>query len=218
MGIVGARNTTEVRNIYDRAARSWRWISIPAAICGFNRLRKKHFKGVTGDVLDVACGTGENFNYLRGARSVTATDLSSEMAVRARDRARRIGLDVKISVGDAAVLPYEDGSFDTVVSAGSSCTFPDHVAAFKEMERVVKPDGHILLVEHSRSSVGWIARHQDRSVERVCKRWGCRINRDVAGEIAEAGLRVVSHERSHLGMLNRVEIEPRQRSVPRGTT
>ena len=204
--MMGNDSTAKVREIYDGAARSWWWISLPDSISGFNRLRRKHFKGVTGDVLDVGCGTGENFKYLRNASSVAALDVSPKMVMRAGQRARRMGLDVTFSVADAAALPYTDESFHTVVSAGSSCTFPDYIGAFKEMERVVKAGGQILLVEHSRSSVKWMARRQDRNVEKAFEKWGCRGNRDVAAEIAEAGLIALSHQRSHLGTLNRIEI------------
>ena len=69
---------------------------------------------------------------------------------------------------DGGALPYDDDSFDVVISAMSSCTFPDHAAAFREMERVGRPGGRILLLEHGRSSVGWIARHQDAGIRKKC--------------------------------------------------
>jgi methyltransferase OMS1, mitochondrial len=68
-----------------------------------------------------------------------------------------------------------------------------------------RPGGRILLVEHSQSSVNCLARRQDRNVEKAFEKWGCRGNRNVAN-IAEAGLNMLSIERSHLGMLNRIEI------------
>jgi hypothetical protein len=55
--------------------------------------------------------------------------------------------------------------------------------------------------------VGWIARRQDRHIERVYQRSACRNNRDVALELSETGLEVLSHQTSHLGMMNRVTIE-----------
>jgi ubiquinone/menaquinone biosynthesis C-methylase UbiE len=158
-------------------------------------------------VLDVACGTGENFQYLRKAASLTAFDLSPEMVEEAHRRRRQLGRDIRLLVADAQEMPFPDASFHTVVSALSSCTFPDHVAAFGEMVRVTRPGGRILLVEHGRSSVGWIARRQDRIIGRVYERSACRNNRDVAHELAEAGLEPVAHEVSHLGMLNRIAIE-----------
>jgi len=200
---VQSRTTEEILGLYDDLASRWWLFDIPSTLLGLNRFRSM-FREATGDVLDVACGTGENFKYLTGADSVTAFDLSPEMVARARTRAGRFD----VAVGDAQDMPYPDDSFDTVVSALSSCTFPDYVAGFKEMERVTKAGGRILLLEHGRSSVGWIAKHQDgRGVARTMKFGGCRSNRDVGSEMVEAGLDIVSHKSTHLGMIDRFVIE-----------
>jgi hypothetical protein len=74
------------------------------------------------------------------------------------------------------------------------------------MDRVTRPGGRILLLEHGRSSVGLIARRQDRNLERVFERSACRNNRDVLADLAEAGLEPTSHVVSHLGMMNRITI------------
>jgi len=205
--MTGRMGTDEVRHCYDEMAQNWRLLGIVDAMLLINRLRKRHFSKVEGDVLDVACGTGENFEYLGRASNVTAIDLSPEMVSEARRRARQMRVDIAILVGDAQGMPFPDDTFDVVVSALSSCTFPDHVAAFREMARVVRPGGRILLVEHGRSSVGWISARQDRNIERVYRRSACRNNRDVAAEISESGLDVVEHRHSHLGMLHRVSID-----------
>jgi ubiquinone/menaquinone biosynthesis C-methylase UbiE len=168
------------------------------------RLREKQFSRITGAVLDVACGTGENFPHLKRAASITAFDLSLEMVDEAKRRTRQMRQDVALSVGDAEAMPYPDDTFDNVVSALSSCTFSDHVTAFREMVRVTKPGGRLYLVEHGRSSVAWIARRQDRNIARQLERAACRNNRDVTLEIAEAGLDVISVRTSHLGMMNRI--------------
>jgi ubiquinone/menaquinone biosynthesis C-methylase UbiE len=109
-------------------------------------------------------------------------------------------------VADAQELPFSNETFDHVVSAFSSCTFPDYVTAFREMERVVRPGGRILLLEHGRSGVGWIARRQDRNIDRVYAKGGCRNNRDVGAEVAEAGIVPESHLKSHLGAISRITI------------
>ncbi len=199
---VQSRTTEEILGLYDNLASKWWLFDIPNTLLGLNRFRSM-FRQATGDVLDVACGTGENFKYLTGADSVTAFDLSPEMVTRARTR---VG-GFEVTVGDAQNMAYPDDSFDTVVSALSSCTFPDYVAAFKEMERVTKPGGRILLLEHGRSSVARIAKYQDgRGVTKTMKFGGCRSNRDVGSELVEAGLNVVSHKRTHLGMIDRFVI------------
>jgi ubiquinone/menaquinone biosynthesis C-methylase UbiE len=117
-----------------------------------------------------------------------------------------MGIEIELMVGDAQELPFSGGTFDHVVSAFSSCTFPDYVAAFQEMMRVVKPGGRILLLEHGRSGVGWIARRQDRQIDQVYAKGGCRNNRDVGAELAEAGLVPDNHVKTHLGAISQITI------------
>ncbi|MGH8948871.1 MAG: class I SAM-dependent methyltransferase [Acidimicrobiia bacterium] len=200
-------STEQVRRRYDDMAGNWRLLGITDALLLINRLRRTQFSRARGDVLDVGCGTGENFEYLKKAAAVTALDLSPEMIEEARRRRRQLGADIQLVVGDAQELPFPEARFDTVVSAFSSCTFPDYAAAFQEMVRVTKPGGRVLLVEHGRSSVGWIARRQDRNIDRVYERSACRNNRDVSAELAEAGLEPVTHVVSHLGMMHRIMLE-----------
>lgn len=200
-------STEQVRRRYDDMAGNWRLLGIVDSLLLINRLRRKQFSTARGDVLDVGCGTGENFEYLGKASSVTALDLSEEMIEEARRRRRQLGAEVRLVVGDAQELPFPQARFDIVVSAFSSCTFPDYVAAFEEMVRVTKPGGRVLLVEHGRSSLGWIARRQDRNIERVYERSGCRNNRDVLADLSEAGLDPEEHVVSHLGMMNRITLQ-----------
>lgn len=201
--MIDHKTTEQVQRIYDDLAEDWWRHDIGNTLLGVSRYRSM-FRQATGDVLDVACGTGQNFNYLTLARSVTAIDLSPVMVA----QARRCNSGFTVTMDDAQALKFENDSFDTVVSALSSCTFPDHVAGFQEMQRVVKPGGRIMLLEHGRSSVGWIARRQDRSgAIKTMEYGGCRSNRDIRSEIDVAGLAVISHKRSHLGMIHRFVIE-----------
>lgn len=200
-------DTSAVRELYDEAAGHWRLLGLIDAVLLVNRLRKKHFTTAAGEVLDVGCGTGENFEYLRGADSVTGLDISSEMVEEARRRIRQSGADVDLAVGDAQQLPFPDARFDTVISAFSTCTIPDYAAALREMVRVTRPGGEVLLLEHGRSSVGWISRRQDRRIEEVLERSACRNNRDITADLAEAGLEAGSQITTHLGMMTRVTID-----------
>ena len=200
---IDRRTTEQVQRIYDELAPEWWRHGIANTVLGINRYRSM-FRDATGDVLDVACGTGENFRYFTQAQAVTAVDLSPAMVVQARRR----GTGFNVTMGDSQALDFEDDAFDTVVSALSTCTFPDFVAAFREMGRVVRPGGTIMLLEHGRSSAGWIARRQDRTGAHKTMEFGaCRSNRDVRSEIDAAGLDVVSHRVSHLGMIHRFVIE-----------
>jgi len=106
----------------------------------------------TGRVLDVAIGTGRSLSFYAADVVVTGVDLSPAMLDIARRRAGELGRDVDLRVGDAEQLPFEDGSFDTVVCALGLCAIPDSVAAIREMRRVLVPGGRVLLLDHVRST------------------------------------------------------------------
>ncbi len=102
----------------------------------------------TGQVLEVAVGTGLNLAHYPEGVSLTGLDLTPEMLEIARQRAREIGRDVTLKEGDAHSLPFADGSFDTVVCTYSLCGIPDPNRALSEMKRVLRPGGKLVLVDH----------------------------------------------------------------------
>ncbi|UCG23679.1 MAG: methyltransferase domain-containing protein [Chloroflexota bacterium] len=103
--------------------------------------------GITaGDrVLDVGCGTGilarEAVVRVGSTGSVTGLDLNEGMLA----VARRTRPDVDWRLGDAQELPFDDESFDVVVSQFALMYFPDRVAALKEMKRVLAPEGRLAI-------------------------------------------------------------------------
>lgn len=200
-------DTSHVRRLYDEMAGNWRMLGIIDSLLLVKRLRRKHFASAAGEVLDVGCGTGENFDFLVRADLIAALDLSPEMTLEAKRRAAEIGKQVALLAGDAQLMPFPDDRFDTVISAFSSCTFPDYAAAFREMVRVTRPGGRILLLEHGRSSFGPIARRQNRKSRRIYERSGCRNNRVVLADLAEAGLAPTAHVVSRLGTMSRIVID-----------
>lgn len=190
-----------LRTLYDDFARSYRWQAlVNDTLFGATALRRWVMTGARGRVLDVACGTGENFPHLRAAEAVTAVDLSPAMLEQAQARASRLDLDVDLRPMSATSLAFADDTFDTVTTAMSTCTFPDPVAALREMARVTAPGGRILLVEHGRSHVGWIARLQDRVADRHYRQAGCRWSQDVAALLASAGLQIEASRTRTFGL------------------
>jgi ubiquinone/menaquinone biosynthesis C-methylase UbiE len=102
----------------------------------------------TGDVLEVAIGTGRNLpHYPQGIR-LTGVDFSPAMLQLARRQADRLGRQVDLRLGDAQALELPDASFDTVVCTCSLCTIPDERQALAEMRRVLRPGGRLLLLDH----------------------------------------------------------------------
>lgn len=101
---------------------------------------------------------------------------------------------------DADALEYPDGSFDTVVSTLSTCTFPDPARSLREMARVCRAGGRVLLLEHGRSSVPWLGRFQDRTADWHARRQCCVWNRRPIELVAGAGLRAIERRRRFHGI------------------
>jgi SAM-dependent methyltransferase len=105
--------------------------------------------------LDVATGTGEiAVRAAEGGANVTGLDLAPDLIERAKQRVADAGVEVKLDVGDAENLPYEDASFDTVTSTFGVMFAPDHQAVARELARVTKPGGRLgLLTWHPSEGV-----------------------------------------------------------------
>lgn len=161
------------------------------------RLRRRLLHGVQGKVLEVGVGTGRNFpHYGRGVQ-LWGVDLSEQMLLRAQRRAERLGRNVYLNAMDAAALAFPDGAFDAVVSALTLCSMEYPQQALAQLQRVCKPGGALLFLEHGRGRVGWINRWLDRVEARHWQEFGCHPNRDMEQLIRESGL-MVKRTESHL--------------------
>jgi len=118
----------------------------------------------SGDVLEVAVGTGLNLEAYPPDIRLTGIDLSDEMLEIARARARELGREVALRQGDAQALPFDDATFDTVVCTFGLCAIPDIDTALDEMTRVLRPGGRLILVDHVASS-SRVARGVQRALE-----------------------------------------------------
>ena len=200
----------QLQSAYDGIAdRYEKRIWFDQYILGMARLRKKLLSKATGKILEVACGTGQNFPLFAPNSKITAVDLSSGMLEVARRNAIEQGLTVNLAVMDAEKLEFPDGSFDTVVSTLSTCTFPNPVKALQEIKRVCQPNGLILLLEHGHSNLPWLAKFQDRNeYQHYQDHAGCRWNQDPLELVQSADIKVLRNKRNILGMFNSMEATP----------
>jgi ubiquinone/menaquinone biosynthesis C-methylase UbiE len=104
-------------------------------------------------VLEIAIGTGRNLRYYPDGVRVTGIELSPEMLELARREAAATGRQADLRVGNAERLEFPDESFDTVTCTLSLCTIPDDRAAVREVRRVLRPGGRLILMEHVRSPI-----------------------------------------------------------------
>jgi ubiquinone/menaquinone biosynthesis C-methylase UbiE len=166
----------------------------------FRALRRSLLASAEGRVLEVAAGTGANLAWYPPGLRVIAVDLSPGML----QRARRRGASA-VSLMDAGCLALADGSFDTVVSTLATCTFPDPVAALREMRRVCRPGGRILLLEHGRSNRPRFAAYQDRTAASHARHLGCWWNRNPLHALQEAGIHPTHATRRLFGTVHAIE-------------
>src|SRR6266542_5305485 len=158
----------------------------------------------TGEVLEIGIGTGRNLSHYRDDVRLTGVELSPAMLEIARARARELGREVDLRVGDAQALEFPDQSFDSVVCTLSLCTIPDDRAAVAEVRRVLRPGGRFLLLEHVRSPLLPI-RTAERLLEPLMLRFEAdHLLREPLGHLRAEGFAIERLERAKLGIVERV--------------
>jgi len=146
------------------------------SVMGINLLRRSllyfHSKGTC---LEVGAGTGRNISYYPSSSvdRVLLMDTSDKMLLEARKKLREYSKEkpqFACVLGDSSSLDFPEDSFDTVVDTFGLCSYDDPVTVLKEMARVCKPDGKILLLEHGRSKTyDFVTKYLDRNAERHAK-------------------------------------------------
>ncbi|MCB0188585.1 MAG: class I SAM-dependent methyltransferase, partial [Caldilineaceae bacterium] len=121
------------------------------------RWRQRLVSELTGDILEIGVGTGENLPHYRRATSVYAIEPDPTRAAQARAIAAQQAIPMVIDVAPAEKLPYATEAFDVVVSSLVFCSVADQQAALGEIRRVLRPTGSLLMVEHIRPETPWLA-------------------------------------------------------------
>jgi ubiquinone/menaquinone biosynthesis C-methylase UbiE len=159
----------------------------------------------SGRTLEVGVGTGANLPYYAAKVSdLTLTDVSPAMLRAATERARTVGVPVRVVQADAAHLDLPTGSFDTVICTFAMCCVDDELAVLRELARVLAPGGRLLMADHVESSA-----RLGRGVQRVLD----RVTPERAGEhhrrrplllLPAAGLDLVETEASRWRLVERL--------------
>jgi ubiquinone/menaquinone biosynthesis C-methylase UbiE len=177
------------------------WALLPLEELGVRRQRHRVGQAASGVVLEIGAGTGAMLAHYGGAVSrVVATDVDPHMLERTEKKRADAQVAVEVQVVDAQRLPFDDASFDTVVSTLSLCTIPDPDAAVREARRVLRPGGRLLFLEHVRSPNPFLARLQSLLTplwKRVAG--GCHLDRETEHVLRRAGFHIEHLWRSRRG-------------------
>jgi phosphatidylethanolamine/phosphatidyl-N-methylethanolamine N-methyltransferase len=110
----------------------------------------------SGKILEVGVGTGLSLSYYRPEHEVHGIDISPDMLARAEGRVQRRKLShvSSLRIMDARSLEYSDNTFDTVVAAYVMSVVPEPDTVMREIERVCKPGGDVVIINHFASANG----------------------------------------------------------------
>lgn len=197
---------SEVGRRYDRIARFYDAFEAPMDLLGGRRRRVRTITGAAGHTLEVGIGTGRNLDLYPPDVDLTGIDISPKMLARAERRARQLERAARLEVADVEDLPFPDASFDTVTATCVFCSVPDPVAGLREVARVTRPDGQVLLLEHVRpcnSLLGWVFDRLSPLVQRLV---GPAINRRTEANVAAAGLDLIAVDRH--GVWRQIQARP----------
>jgi phosphatidylethanolamine/phosphatidyl-N-methylethanolamine N-methyltransferase len=160
------------------------WIFAPGRAAAIRHLGlERHDR-----VLEVGIGTGLNLPLYPPTCRLTGIDLSQEMLDKAVERVQTLAMpNVTLKVMDATSMDFAENEFDKACATYTISAVPDPVAVLREMRRVVKPGGVIVILNHFRSERRVAGRFED-FVAPVCTRLGWRSNLALTPLLNQVGL------------------------------
>jgi phosphatidylethanolamine/phosphatidyl-N-methylethanolamine N-methyltransferase len=181
-----------VERVYEKLAKIYDLVFGPTLHPG--RVTALERMGIRpGDrVLEVGVGTGINTSMYPRNCHVTGVDLSSSMLEKARERVAREGLrNVRLLDMDAQNLTVADDSFDIVYAPYLVSVVPDPVQVAREMRRVCKPGGKIIILNHFRSANPILSR-LERAISPFTVHIGFKSDLDLPAFLEQAELKPIS--------------------------
>lgn len=190
--------------VYDRFAAQYDRAFAPLERLGLRRWRQEVFELLpeNASILELGCGAGANFEfYPRCERAI-----SSEISIRMLEVARGKRRENHLVQADAQTLPFGENEFDAAFATLVFCSIPDPAFAFKELRRVVKPGGRVVLLEHVRPDgiLGPVFDLLNRATVALAED---RFNRKTAKLASDAGLKIVEVRKKMASIVNLIVCE-----------
>ena len=184
-----------VERVYERLASVYDLTFGPTLHPGRLHARERMVIAPNDRILEVGVGTGINASLYPSHCHVTGIDLSTSMLDKARERVARQGLrNIRLLEMDAGSLTFADNSFDIVYAPYLVSVVPDPVHVVKEMRRVCRPGGRIIILNHFRSANPVLSRIE-RAISPLTVHIGFKADLDLPGFLAQADLQPISIEK-----------------------
>lgn len=199
-------HSEKIRKKYNRAARFYDILETPMEMMALREWRIDLMKGLEGNILEIGVGTGKNIEYYLDDISITAIDFSEGMLQKAREKAEKYNKNVTLIQMDAQDMKFPDNTFDTIFTTCVYCSVPDPVKGLKEMRRVCKPNGKIIMIEHVRSEMWLLGAVMDILNPIVVTTYGANINRKTVENIYKSGFTDVNSNNLYGDIVKKIVI------------
>ncbi len=187
-----------VERVYEKLAAVYDLAFGPALQAGREHAIRRMALQPGNSILEVGVGTGSNLSLYPTTSHVTGIDFSRPMLDKARDRMARGCLhNVRLLQMDAQDLRFADNSFDIVYAPYLISVVPDPVKVAREMRRVCKPGGRIVILNHFLSA-GPIVSRVERMISPLTIHVGFRSDLDLPAFLAQAELKPESIEKVNI--------------------
>lgn len=206
-GVLKVELSEKIRHRYDRASRLYDIFEQPMELMALKKWRINIAKELKGKILEVGVGTGKNIEYYPEKADITAIDFSGKMLEKARNRAVKFNKKVDLLLMDAQNMEFPDNTFDMVFTTCVFCSVTDPVKGLKEIRRICKPDGKIIMLEHVRSEHKLIGSFMDFVNPMIVNLYGANINRRTIDNINLAGFTETSATNLLGDIVKKIEID-----------
>jgi ubiquinone/menaquinone biosynthesis C-methylase UbiE len=189
---------------WNRTSRTYDWLTFGEDLRQ-GADKRRLFAKARGRTILIAVGTGADIKFLPPGLDIVGIDISPAMVEKARPHAETYEGKMELRVMDAHRLEYPDESFDTAITACTFCSVPDPVRGLRELHRVLKPEGRLLMYEHVRSNVPAVGLFLDFMTYITRFLLGPDLNRDTLANARRAGFHILSERNVYFDIVKAVE-------------
>lgn len=188
---------------WDAASRTFDWFTF-ADDRRLGPHKRRLFTKLQGQTLAVAAGTGNDFKFFPPDQRIVAIDISPKMLERAARKATAYQGTIELQQMDVCQLEFADNTFDTVATVCTFCSVPRPIIGLRELYRVLRPGGQILMFEHVRSNIGPFGILLDVMTP-LSRLVGPELNRNTVVNMQKAGFRLRREENVYLDIIKIIE-------------